>query len=352
MNAKNLLEKSFRFGFLILFLTFSFFSTTQATEKLTVFSQTSNSISGFVFNSERRPLANIQVELLDEYNSLIARTKTNGSGRYSFSGINQGRFYVHVMTIGTNLLEQTKDVEIINFSRQSRTGQSIISGSENVQKDFFLQVKQNPDNVSFTNSVVFAQVIPQNAQKFYEKAIADLNSQKFTEGLEELISAIEIFPDYFLALQRLGQEYIRLESYEQAKLCFARATQINPKSFESFYGLSYAYEKLNENNEALTAIKKSIELNSNSVETFYLQGLILKKLTKYKEAEESLIKAKKLSPKPFAAIHWQLALIYTNNLKNYSAAADELQLFLKASPNYEETDKVKELIKKLREKKT
>jgi hypothetical protein len=52
---------------------------------LSVQAQSSNSISGFVFdNADRSPIAEIYVELLDEVYSTLRRAKTDGSGRYFF----------------------------------------------------------------------------------------------------------------------------------------------------------------------------------------------------------------------------------------------------------------------------
>ena len=53
--------------------------------------QTNNSVAGFVYGSGRVPLADLPVELQNEFNQLISRTKTDGSGRYTFLRSPQGR---------------------------------------------------------------------------------------------------------------------------------------------------------------------------------------------------------------------------------------------------------------------
>src|SRR6476660_1174221 len=72
-----------------------------------------NRIEGQVYDPNHRPVQNLYVELLNDVDSVIQRTKTNASGRFTFSGVPPGRLKVRVLTFGTNLMEQTQEVEIL-----------------------------------------------------------------------------------------------------------------------------------------------------------------------------------------------------------------------------------------------
>src|SRR5262245_50912794 len=76
----------------------------------TAISQGRNSISGIIFVESRMPLAEVHVELLDELGTTITRTKTSGSGRYSFNGLSNGRFKIRVFPVGTDYMEQFQEV--------------------------------------------------------------------------------------------------------------------------------------------------------------------------------------------------------------------------------------------------
>ena len=71
-----------------------------------------NSISGFVFNDHRNPLPDLQIELLNEVDSVIQRTKTDGSGQFSFRRLTTGIFQIRVQTYGTSYVGQTKRVQL------------------------------------------------------------------------------------------------------------------------------------------------------------------------------------------------------------------------------------------------
>jgi tetratricopeptide (TPR) repeat protein len=302
-----------------------------------------NTISGYVFGLNRQPISDLHVELQNDYYQTIQRTRTSGAGYYTFTGLGSGRFTVKVFTFATDYEETDRSIEIQNFSTSTPTG-SQSSGFSNEQVDFYLKLRHGltPENVA-----VFAQDVPADAKKLYEKAIGDLDNKHKTEGLGELRSAIEIFPKYFAALERLGTEYIAMgkpEAYQAAEILFALAVEVNPRAFKSWHGLAYARYSEGKYAEATTAIAKAIEISSYSPEALFLSGLLMRQNKKYQEAEKQMLKAKEISKDTIPQIHWELALLYGNYLKRYADAAKELRAFLKAEPNAKDTEKIKQLI--------
>ena len=49
-----------------------------------------NSISGHVFGLDRRPIPDVQVELLDDFSRTLQRIRTNSSGRFFFYRVPAG----------------------------------------------------------------------------------------------------------------------------------------------------------------------------------------------------------------------------------------------------------------------
>ena len=314
-----------------------------------LYSQSGNTISGFVFGVQRQPVSDATVELSDDYSRSIGRTRTNASGRYFFSRISSGRYHVRVLSFGIDYEEQEQDVEIQNLSIGDRAGGIVTSGFENAQKDFYLKLPRGK-KISGLNESVFVQDIPTEAKELYKKAIVLLDNNKSDAGQKELKTAIENFPDFYEAIERLGYEYIKSQHYVPAQILLQRAVEINSRSYKSWYGLAYALYSQNKLGESMIAVEKANSINQSAIESLLLTGVLLRRTGKYEQSEKYLLKAKDLSRGSVPEIHWQLAILYGNNMNRYRDAANELKQFLKESPNNKDSENIKNLMKQFEDK--
>lgn len=340
------MNKIFNVIFLCVSIAFLYFMSSSLCLAQT--SQTSNSISGFIYDAKSRvPVSDVYVELLNDVYSTLKRIRTDASGRFLFTGISSGTFKVKVLTYGTNYLEEIQDATIINY----RFGSSVTSDS--VYLDFYLKLDKRKINIFELPSAgtVFAQDIPLNARDLYKKAISQLEKPKeVNAGLENLKKAIEIFPDYYDALDKLGTELVKRQQYYDSLPYLIKSVTINQRSFSSYYMLGIAAYNLKQIKEAIDAFKLAATINPESIQAHLQYGMVLRIGGNYKEAEKVLLKAISLSKDVSkGVIHWQLALLYEKTGR-FNEAADELEKYLKAEPNVENSKQIKELIKQLREK--
>jgi tetratricopeptide (TPR) repeat protein len=300
-----------------------------------------STITGFVFDSERRPVAQIPVELINDVNSVLQRMKTDDSGRYIFRVASQGRFQIRVLPLGTNYEEQTQEVELFGVGPSGRPIR------DNLQKDFYLRSRQS-GSVSATGTI-FVQEIPEEAKTIYQKALADLEGNRLEAGVAGLENALKIFPTYYLALEKLGLLYTTQQNYEKALDVLGKAVVVNSRSFNGWYGLSRTYYALKQSEAAVEAARKAVSLNSNSENALLFLGLSLRQARRYDEAEKPLKQADKIAKGLSPDIHWNLALLYAKNLNRFTDAANELELYLKTTRDTTQTDNIKKLIKMYRE---
>jgi tetratricopeptide (TPR) repeat protein len=295
-----------------------------------------------VFGPGRKPVPQIPVELLDELNSVVQRTKTDQTGRYSFNRVPSGRFAVKVMPLGTNLEEQVQETQVATMAVDGR--------ADHIQLDFELRERRSRDNRLGSTGTVFVQDIPVEARKLYDAALSDLGAKKAAAGETNLQDAIRIFPNYYDALTRLGLLGIELKKFDMARDSFSRAVAVNDRSFTAWYGLSYADFALNKISTAIPEAEKALELDKTSVDVYLLLGIMQRRLKDYSKAEKSLLQAKKLDNGKNPDINWNLALLYAHNLNNYAAAAAELETYLKILPTAPNKSSIEKLIKQFREK--
>ncbi|MGQ0540728.1 MAG: hypothetical protein ACT4O9_02610 [Blastocatellia bacterium] len=308
----------------------------------------SSTIAGFVYaKGSRVALPDIDVELLNENYQLRGRMKTDGAGRYTFANLADGNYMIRVLPFRHDLEDQEIMVEITTLKT---TGSGL--GNTYVTQDFYLSPKRG--GLAATEiGVVFAQEVPKEARKLYEAAIADLTKNRRPEGIRGLRDSIALFPNYYDANFRLGNELVGTKDYGEAAQLFMKAAEVNQKSATSLYLLGSCLHQIDRsyNKGALIALKAALELAPSSVQVLYLIGKIERLEGNYQNAEKHLVQAKKLSKQGIPEIHSELAQLYGNNMGKYANAADELEMYLKVSKlSKEDETKTKKIITDLREK--
>jgi tetratricopeptide (TPR) repeat protein len=312
--------------------------STQVTSGLSI-----NRIEGRVVDQSNAGVNNAYVELYDTYGSMVARQRSTEDGRFSFRGMAAGQYTVSVKPFGTNLKEDTKDIEVNNqYSR-----------SDTVQVEFRLMPdKRFQSSIPSVVGTIFAQDVPPDAERRYKVGIESFES-KPEQALLDLQEAIKLFPRYFNALAALGKAYIVRGKYETGYPYLLTAIDVNTRCGDCYYSLAIAFYKLNQLPAATKAIDAAVLLQPGTPAVYLLQGIIYRLNNDLLAAEKSLLTAKTLFKEPNPEVHWQLSLVY-NRLKRNKEAADQLELYLKAKPdiNKEEKESVLKLIAKLRDSKS
>lgn len=302
----------------------------------------SSTIAGVVYDNQRNPVHSVDLELLNEVYSLLLKSRTDGAGRYEFNNLPDGRYYIRVLPLRYNLQETTQEVVVTTVSLLG-------NGNSYINQDFYLKSRTS-GSPNLITGVYFAQEIPPDAKEHYDEGVLAFENKNTEAGISNLMDAIKVFPTYFEAHQKLGLELMKLGRFDDAAKLFIRAAEVNPKSASTFYNMGMAFHSLGKeyNKGALVALEKARILAPQAYLIEFQMGKILRMEGDFVEAEKHLLKAKKLAEPRDPQIHKELAQLYGNDLKEYGKAADELELYMKASNQNDK--KMKAQIEDLRKK--
>lgn len=201
--------------------------------------------------------------------------------------------------------------------------------------------------------VVFAQDVPPEAKKSYERGIKEILDKRVSEGILSMNEALKQFPTYYLALHRIGRELFMMKKYSDSVPFLVKAVEVNPKSATSLYYLGYSFHNIGKEYDkaSLRVLNQALVLAPSSVQVLYVLGKVERRAGKYADAEKHLLQAKKFTRVAVPEIHKELAQLYSDDLRRYKEAADELEQFLKASKqDGSESAQTKKVIAALREK--
>ena len=308
--------------------------------------QASFAIIGTVRDTDGKVVPSIRVSLLDENYQIRRTVFADSSGRFKFSGLRSGVYIVRAEPIGTPYEEQIQRVEFQSISA-GRGGRGP-SAEEPFMVDLIVRRKK-AQTASQPSGVDFAQTVPDAARVEYKRGMNSLKDNKSEEGIASLKKAIEIFPDYYLALESLGTEYVKREEFAAAVPVLKHAIEVNRRGFKSLYALGVAHLKLNHTEEAIQRLQEAARGDSNNPNIYMMLGLAYGYNRAFVEAETSFKKAYQLGGEQAAEAHFYLAGIY-NKQGKYSDAARELELYLKEAKDLKDRARIVEMINKLKAK--
>jgi predicted Zn-dependent protease len=266
---------------------------------------------------------------------------TKNDGRYRFSGVVAGVYYISVRAAEPDIQPQLQRIELIN------SGVNVTNFSKE-RFDFTLKKTSNA-NAPTVVGTVFAQAVPPAAEKDFNSAVNSISKDDKDEAIRKLKTALEIFPQYFLALQRLGLLYVETEKDQQAIEPLQKAIAINPKSAQSHLGLGMAYVNLDRVNEGVSELNTTIGLDSRLFNAHLYLGIALRTIGKLEEAEKSFKEASAVGGVQARAAHLYLASIYDKR-KEFQKAIEELEAYLRENPKAPNAAKIREAISKLKSK--
>jgi tetratricopeptide (TPR) repeat protein len=302
--------------------------------------QSTFTIVGSVRNQSGQTVDGVRISVMDENFQPIRTIFVDSSGRFTVRGLRQGRFTFRVETTGTPYEEQTQQIELQALR--------IRGGNETFPLDITLKFKKGKEPRA-GNASVFAQEVPAPARKEYESGVKSLKSQKTDQAIASLKKAIQIFPDYYDALELLGTEYIKAAQFEAALPLLSHALEVNKRSFKCMFGLGVARLKLNQLPQAVEHLEKAAQMDPNSANTQMMLGLAYGTGGAFDKSEAAFRKALQMGGEAAAEGHFYLAGLF-NKQGRYSDARQELEQFLKVGKNIKDSAQIKSMIEKLKEK--
>jgi hypothetical protein len=302
-----------------------------------------NRIEGRVTTEAGTAIYNAYVELYSDLGSMVSRARTTGSGTFSFRGMGPGRYTIVVKPFGTNLLEESRDIEVNN--QNSRNDMVYVDVRLREDKRF---APPKPDIAD----VVYAQEIPADAKHLYIAAMGEMTADR-ARALADLEESIRLFPSYFDALRALGKAHILTGEYDKGYPYLLRAIDVYRRCPDCYYSLGLAFYKLDQITAGIKAIDAAALLNPGSTAVQLLKGILYARSGDTATAEKALLAANTLAKGGDAETHWQLARLYSHAGRN-ADAIKELEEYLKLRPDLTAKDRnnVQDLIQKLKKPKT
>jgi tetratricopeptide (TPR) repeat protein len=206
-----------------------------------------------------------------------------------------------------------------------------------------------------------AEISPE-ARREYNLATAD-SSENRKAAMAHLEKAVELAPEYYDALNKLGAEYLKAGEYRKTETILNRACALNPNDPLPLINLGILFLQEGDGHEAgaadkprsnpeqdsyrkaVDAFEKAQRLSPLAPRTALYLGNALYKIGAYQKAEAAFINALALNDKVYEA-RLMLVNIYIRQ-RRYEDALKQISVYLKTNPNAAQREQMEALKAKI-----
>jgi Tfp pilus assembly protein PilF len=316
--------------------------------------QQGNAIQGKVRYSGGKNVSGLHVEVETGNGQLVETTVTNNEGDFYVSGLT-GTSYIVVIRL-PEYEPVSEHVDFINTVNADAPGE---------RRTVQITLVSKGGSVSIpSNRVVSGQNVPKAAREALDRALKLAKENKSSDAVAALQEAIKAFPDYFEAHLLLGGEYLKMERLDDAVAEFEQARKINPKDdrvYRAFgqvlmiqkkYALAAQVlgeaARLNPTDPGIPLMRAGALIeHASAINPSTSKEAAAARDSTFSMAEKDLATAFDLSGKKLAAVHLQAARLYEKK-GDRARAANELELYLKMSPDDKKAEQYRAAIKTLR----
>ena len=332
-----------RFLFIILgLLLFPLGVNAQGSGKSTTGTGGIHTIQGYIFfPSGRRVDGNVVVKL-QSYDSGELQVIPDSSGAFSFTNLSPGNYTV-VTTAGDDYEVAREGVYIDTDLNLGRMGARVPPTTRRYTVMVHLQLKTRAGNKPAVLNAALAAV-PDKARQLYEKALKQEDPSKAVDSLKE---AVALYPNFPLALNELGVQYLKLQQINKAIDVLSEACKQDPEAFASRLNLGIALLEAKRFSEAETQLREAVKRNLNAATAHMYLGIACLRLSSFDEAEKELQIATQANATQLGMANYYLGGLYWRK-HDYPRAVEQLEKYLVLTPNAPDADRVRSTIRELR----
>jgi len=269
----------------------------------------------------------------------------DSGGTFTFSNLAPGSYTV-IVNAGDEYEQTSEGVYIDSDLNLSRMGVRLPPNPRRFSVMVHLQPKMKPGvKPGVVNAALAA--VPEKARKLYEKGIAEARNDDTASAAASLKEAVTLYPDFPLALNELGVQYLKLRQIDKAIEVLKEACKLDANAFASRLNLGIALLEAKHEKEAEEQLRESVKQNNNVPSAHMYLGIVLLRLNRVDEAQKELEIATAVNASHLGMANYYLGGIYWKK-QDYVRAVEQLEKYLQFTPSAPDAERVRATIKELR----
>jgi len=273
---------------------------------------------------------------LSGYRMTYVTVYTDNKGRFLIPNVSDGTYTLEVQAESNVYEPVTQEVRVIYGAHPGLV--------------ITLREKKQPAaraSASVVSAGELDQQVPDEARKEFEKGAQLSDKGKFEDAIQRFKKALAIFPNYLMARNNLGVQYLKLGQWPDAAAQFEAAIEVNSKALNPRQNLAIALIEQKKYAQAIEHLNQAISIDSSSATAHLYAGIASLGVDEIDQAERELSTALSLGGEEYANAHFYLALVYLKKDER-EPAIRELKAYLEKLPKGEKAPRARQLLEKLK----
>ncbi len=269
---------------------------------------------------------------------------TDSSGTFGFHNLGPNPYYI---TVNDDHYEPVRRQVVIDPIQQSPTVYMEITlvPKKQPKADSPTTAGTTGSNPNMIDLHEYSERFPKKASKEFEKGLSSDAAGKPDDAIRHYRKAVEIAPDFYLAHNNLGSDYVSKSDFPDARKEFEHVVKLNQSDANGYFNLSNVCMLTGELPAAQQFLNEGLRRQPDSAFGQFLLGSLNLRTNKPAQAEVALLRAIQLDPTK-AQYRLQLVnLLLQQGRKD--AAASQLRDLLAALPDSSYSAQAKQVLQKL-----
>ena len=293
-----------------------------------------NVISGMIVSSTGQRMERRLSVRLRTFTKGDRITSTDERGNFAFQGLTPGDYVVVI----------DKEPEFEPFTQNVTVFQPRGTPPQSFYVNIRLSLKGRPETRTGVLNAELANV-PPRARASFDKARELAQAGNNKAAIDQLKQAISEYPEFMLAFNELGVQYLKLGELDKADEALAKALKLAPDSATPKLTHGVLLAVMGKYNLAVTELQTALKQKDQSAIGHLYLGQSLAILGRFADAETHLTRAIALGGDEVTDAHRFLGAIYFQRGEREKGVA-EFETYLRLAPKAKDAEQVRNMIQK------
>ena len=257
---------------------------------------------------------------------------TDDNGNFVFRQLPSGEY--------TIVIDKEKDYQPVHQVVDIR--QFTGAPPQNYNLNIRLELKGGSPIKTGVLNAEFANV-PQNALASYQKAMQSAQAGNNKAAIEQLKQAISEYPNFMLAYNELGVQFMKINDLNKADEALRTALKFSPNGATPLLNHGIVLALMGKFDLAVVDLELALKQKDQSANGHFYLGQALANLGRLGDAEQHLTRAVALGGDEMKDAHRFLGIIYLRRGER-ERAITELETYLKLAPKAKDADQIRQII--------